>query len=838
MAKLTPMMQQYRETKNRYPDCLLLFRVGDFYELFFEDAQLAARELSITLTSRDGNKEEGIPMAGVPHHALDTYLARLVRKGFKVAICDQVEDPREAKGLVKRAITRIVTPGTIIEDNLLEAADNNWLAAVANREGQWGLAYCDISTGQFHSSQLSSRERLDAALLALQPGEIIVEKGMSAGWGTAILSPVGSTDMSETDRFIPGDFTEHAAPRQAVAMLIAYLRDKQQQPEHLSPLEWQQLDKFLYLDSVTQRNLELLSALDGSVSPSLLSVLNHTRTSMGGRRMKNLIVTPLTDIHSIENRLDAVEYLLDNYIIRKQAEELLRGFYDLERIVTRIGYGTANGRDMLALGASLNRIPQLQQVLADMPDSFSRHLDPCSQLCSTIEQAIHPNPPNGLREGNLIRPGWSNELDQLRQLAAGGSAWIRSYENDLRSKHSIKSLKVGYNKVFGYYIEVTKSNLELVPDYFVRKQTLVNCERFITPELKEWEDKILSANERMLALEYQLFSDIRTQANNWTRSIQGNARVIAMLDCFLSLAQVAEERNYCRPTLTTRGTLDIKNGRHPVVEVYGDEEFVPNDCLLDNQERQILIITGPNMAGKSTYMRQVALIALMAHMGSFVPADAASIGVLDGIYTRIGASDELAAGRSTFMVEMSELAGILANATSRSLILLDEIGRGTGTDDGISIARSTIEYLHQQKELAAKTLFATHYHQLIGLSETLERVKNVSVLVSEREGEVTFLHKIAEGGSDRSYGIHVARLAGLPEQLVAQAQRYLEEENNSLPAATQLRDSQQHYSELKALLEELARQDPDGMSPRQAWQMLARLHSRASQVKEVLGHED
>ncbi len=838
MAKLTPMMEQYQQTKNRYPDCLLLFRVGDFYELFFEDAQVAARELSITLTSRDGNKEEGIPMAGVPHHALDTYLARLVRKGFKVAICDQVEDPRLAKGLVKREITRIVTPGTIIEDNLLEAAANNWLAAVANREGQWGLAYCDISTGQFHCSQLSSAERLEATLLALNPGEIVVEKGVSIGRDTAILSPVTSTNMSEVDQFLPEDFPGHAAARQAVAMLVAYLQEKQQHPRQLSPLEWQNLDTFLYLDTVTQRNLELLSALDGSRSPSLLAVLDSTRTAMGGRRMKNLIVTPLTDISAINRRLDAVEYLLDNYITRKQAEELLKGFYDLERIVTRIGYQTANGRDMLALGASLGRIPQLKEVLADMPNHVAEGLDGCEELCSTIQQAIHPNPPVGLREGNLIRPGWSGQLDELRDLASGGSAWIRSYEEDLRKKHGIKSLKVGFNKVFGYYIEVTKSNLDLVPDYFVRKQTLVNCERFITPELKEWEDKILSANERMLALEYQLFSDIREQAAGWSRAIQANARIIAMLDCFLALAQVAEEHNYCRPVVTESGKLDIKNGRHPVVEVYGQDEFVPNDCLLDRENRQILIITGPNMAGKSTYMRQVALIALMAHIGSFVPADSAAVGVLDGIYTRIGASDELAAGRSTFMVEMSELAGILANATRNSLILLDEIGRGTGTDDGISIARATIEYIHSHKDLAAKTLFATHYHQLIGLAETLERVANVSVLVSERGGEVTFLHKIAQGGSDRSYGIHVARLAGLPDLLVKEAQRYLEEENNTLPAASQVRDSQPRYSELKDLLEELARQDIDGISPRQAWQVLARFQARAEQVREVLDHED
>lgn len=843
MAKLTPMMKQYKETKGRYPDCLLLFRVGDFYELFFEDAQTAARELSITLTSRDSKKEEGIPMAGVPHHALETYLGRLVKKGYKVAICDQVEDPKLAKGLVRREITRIVTPGTILEDKLLEAAANNWLAAVACAEGQWGLAYCDISTGQFACSQLASRERLESVLTALNPGEVVVGQSasLSFGAGSAVVSTTEPAAAEAVDKLLPESIAQQAAASEAVALIASYLVDKQYDPQKLSPLEGQKLDNFLYLDAVSQRNLELLLSLGGERSPSLLGVLDKTRTAMGGRRLKNLLITPLTDGAAINQRLDCVHYLLGNYIIRRQTEGFLTGFYDLERIVTRISYGTANARDLLALGKSLQRIPPLKELLTDLPGSLTASLDQCDELCALVEEAIHPDPPAGVREGNLIRPGWSEQLDELRELTAGGSAWVRKYEEGLRRKTGIKSLKIGFNKVFGYYIEVTRPNLPLVPKEFRRKQTLVNCERFETPELKAWEEKILTANERMLNLEYQLFCQIRDRISRWTGRVQTTARAIAMLDCYLSLAQVAEENNYCRPVIDHGSGLEIKNGRHPVVEVFGEKDFVPNDCCLDTKERQILIITGPNMAGKSTYMRQVALIALMAHIGSFVPADSAKIGVLDGIFTRIGASDDLAAGRSTFMVEMSELAGILAKASDRSLILLDEIGRGTGTDDGISIARATMEYIHNHSEVAAKTLFATHYHQLIHLAGQLDRVANCSVLVSEKAGEVTFLHKIVEGGSDRSYGIYVARLAGLPGELVRKAHAYLEAGPQSLPETEAVAEAAASYSgepEIAALLAELAELDPDDLSPRQAWQVLSRLQARAIQVREALGNAD
>lgn len=842
MAKLTPMMKQYKETKARYPDCLLLFRVGDFFELFFDDAKVAARELNITLTSRDGNKDEGIPMAGVPHHALETYLGRLIKKGYKVAICDQVEDPRHAKGLVRREITRIVTPGTILADNLLDAAANNWLAAVACADGQWGLAYCDISTGQFACTQLSSRERLESVLLALNPGEVVIEQHSSAKFDiTAVVSSSQPVAGEKVETLLPADFPPWQAARAAVGLIVAYLEDKQYHAGKLTPLEWQQLDKFLYLDAVSQRNLELLAPLGGGKGPSLLGVLDKTRTAMGGRRMKNLITTPLTDAEAINQRLDCIQYFLDNYIIRKQTEGLLTGFYDLERIITRIEYGTANARDLLALGKSLRRVPQLKELLIDMPGSLTASLNHCGELCTLIEQAIHPDPPVGVRDGNLIRPGWSGKLDELREMAAGGSAWVRKYEQQLRDNTGIKSLKVGFNKVFGYYIEVTRANLDLVPAEFKRKQTLVNCERFETPELKGWEDKILTANERMLNLEYQLFCDIRNKVSRWARQIQTTARAIAMLDCYLSLAQVAEENNYCRPDIDNGTGLDIKNGRHPVVEVFGQEEFVPNDCRLDADTRQILIITGPNMAGKSTYMRQVALISLMAHIGSFVPADYAKIGVLDGIFTRIGANDDLASGRSTFMVEMTELAGILAKASNKSLILLDEIGRGTGTDDGISIARATMEYIHNHPQVAAKTLFATHYHQLIHLANQLPRVANCSVLVSERSGKVTFLHKIVEGGSDKSFGIYVARLAGLPQELVNRAQAYLESGEHPTAQAMAVAETAATYSrqpELDALLAELSELDPDDLSPRQAWLELSRLQARAKQIREVLADAD
>lgn len=835
--KLTPMMRQYKETKAKYPDCLLMFRVGDFFELFFDDAVIAARELNIALTSRDKKEgEEGTPMAGVPHHALDAYLGKLVKRGYKIAICDQVEDPQLAKGLVKREVVRVVTPGTIIEDNLLEPTENNWLLALVQDKGEWGLAFIDISTGQFRCSQFSgSREQVESILASLNPRELVSDqKSDSLGFSVnSLLSPISPHQVMGVSASLPADHFLQGKnlAAKAVAIILAYLQERHMAaPKPLEELEWYDPARFMYLDATSQRNLEVLAPLGGSNGPSLLKVVDRTVTAMGSRMLKNILIAPLADAQAIERRLDSVQFFYDNYVLRQKARELLREIYDLERIITKIKYKSANARDMLALAHSLELIPALHELVADIPGG-TQHLGDYSPLCTLITKAIQAEPPVTLREGNIIRPGYSQELDEIRQLAASGSDWIRKYEGRLREETGIKSLKIGFNKVFGYYIEVTRTHLDLVPSWFIRKQTLVNCERYETRELKEWEDKILSAQERKQNLEYQLFCALRDEVATWSSRIQATARSLAALDCWQGLADTAAEYNYCRPIIDDSTVLDIRDGRHPVVEQFGSVQFVANDCLLDTHQRQIMIITGPNMAGKSTYMRQVALIALLAQAGSFVPAAYARIGVLDAIFTRIGASDELASGRSTFMVEMAELARILAKATPRSLILLDEIGRGTGTADGISIARATLEYLHNKPALTAKTLFATHYHQLTILEQELNRVINCSIQVSEKEGEVTFLYKIVPGGSDRSYGIHVAKLAGLPEELVAKAKRYVAQEFGGLAMEVPVAATREQIpAQVESILRLLQSLNLDDISPRQAWTELDRLVRLAAEV--------
>lgn len=833
--KLTPMMQQYKETKEKYPDCLLMFRVGDFFELFFEDAVIASRELNIALTSRDKKEgEEGTPMAGVPHHALDAYLGKLVKGGYKIAICDQVEDPQLAKGLVKREVVRVVTPGTIIEDNLLEPTENNWLLALVQNNGEWGLAFTDISTGQFQCSQFrGSREQVESILSSLNPREIISDqKPDSLGFTpNSMIAAISPQQVMEVRASLQGQILQGKnLAAKAVAIILAYLKERHMAaPEQLGDLEWYDPGSFLYLDATSQRNLEVLAPLGGSNGPSLLKVVDRTVTAMGSRMLKNILIAPLADPQAIERRLDSVQFFFDNYVLRKKARELLRDIYDLERIITKINYKSANARDLLALAHSLELVPAVQELVAEIPGG-PQHLGDYSQLCALITKAIQPEPPITLREGNIIRQGYSQELDEIRQLAASGSDWIRKYEGRLREETGIKSLKLGFNKVFGYYIEVTRTHLNLVPPWFSRKQTLVNCERYETRELKEWEGKILSARERKHNLEYQLFCALRDEVATWGSRIQATARSLAALDCWQGLADTAAEYNYSRPIIDDSCVLDIRDGRHPVVEQFGIMKFVANDCLLDSRERQIMIITGPNMAGKSTYMRQVALIALLAQAGSFVPASYARIGVLDAIFTRIGASDDLASGRSTFMVEMAELARILEKATPKSLILLDEIGRGTGTADGISIARATLEYLHNKPSLAAKTLFATHYHQLTTLEQDLCRLINCSIQVSEKEGEVTFLHKIVPGGSDRSYGIHVAKLAGLPGELVSKAESYVAEESWGPLEVPVAATKEKSVPQVESILKLLQSINLDDTSPRQAWTELDRLIRLAAEV--------
>lgn len=836
--KLTPMMQQYRETKEQYPDCLLMFRVGDFFELFFEDAVVAARELNIALTSRDKKEgEEGTPMAGVPHHALDAYLGKLIKSGYNVAICDQVEDPRQAVGLVKRAVVRVVTPGTVLEDNLLEPTANNWLLAIVGGRGEWGIAFTDISTGEFHCGQFSgNREEIESIITSLNPREIIADVG-SEGLGFPIAARMPVPTAQELAELTGGQLREtlSAKPLAAVAavLVLNYLRERQV-AKPLGQIQWYDPAAFLYLDATSQRNLEVLAPLLGNGNgPSLLKTVDRTITAMGGRMLKSRLITPLAEATAIRHRLDQVEYFFGDYLLRKKCRAILREIYDLERIISKINYKSANARDLLALASSLHLIPALAELVKEIPGGADQ-LGDYSPLCTLINRALQPDPPLSLRDGSLIRLGYSAELDELRGLTTSGSAWIHQYEGKLREETGIKTLKIGFNKVFGYYIEVSRSQIDLAPTWFSRKQTLVNCERYETNELMEWENKILAATDRKVNLEYQLFCALRDQVGEYCSQIQATARSLAAIDCLQALAETAAEHNYCRPIVDDSSILDIRDGRHPVVEQFGGAQFVANDCLLDAESRQIMVITGPNMAGKSTYMRQVALIALLAQAGSFVPASYARIGVLDAIFTRIGASDDLASGRSTFMVEMAELARILSRATSRSLILLDEVGRGTGTADGISIARATLEYLHNKPAIAAKTLFATHYHQLTALAETLARLINCSILVSEKEGEVAFLHKIVPGGSDRSYGIHVAKLAGLPRELVRQAELYLLGES-AAPALPEVAATAEPLLQLDPVVRRLRSLNMDDLSPRQAWLELERLVRQAGE-EEV--HED
>lgn len=838
--KLTPMMQQYRQTKNEYPDCLLMFRVGDFFELFFEDAVVAAKELNIALTSRDKKEgEKGTPMAGVPHHALDVYLGKLVKAGYKVAICDQVEDPQLAKGLVKRAVVRVITPGTIIEENLLEPTENNWLLALTRQGEEWGIAFTDISTAEFFCSQFSgAAEQIAAIVSSLKPREIISNNAVSAqGFPTAILLKdvvyEGLAGLKTGREHIE----TNPLAKTAVAIILTYLQDRHI-PGCPEQLAWYNPSSFMFLDAASQRNLEILASLSDNNGPSLLKVVDKTLTAMGSRKLKSMLIAPLTQAEAISQRLDSVQFFYENYLPRKKCRELLKEIYDLERITGKIMYSSANARDLLALARSLRVTPALALLVTGMPWSGRQQLGDYSELCSLLERAIEPEPPISIQEGNIIRPGYSEELDEIRRLTASGSNWLRDYEKELRDITGIRSLKSGFTKVFGYYIEVTRTHLDAVPDWFIRKQTLVGSERFETKELKEWEEKVLSAQEKRVKLEYQLFCALREEVGQWASRIQDTARALAELDCWQALAEVAATNNYCRPQVDESSVLEIKDGRHPVVEEFSDQPFVANDCFLTTANRQIMIITGPNMAGKSTYMRQVALIALLAQAGSFVPASYARIGVLDAIFTRIGASDDLASGRSTFMVEMAELAGILEKATPKSLVLLDEVGRGTGTVDGISIARATIEYLHNQPSVAAKTLFATHYHQLTTLADQMHKVTNCSVQVSENAGAVVFLHKIAAGGSDRSYGIHVARLAGLPWELVAKAERYLEEESCAAcePEATEVKRKESAFPpSVRILIKRLRELSPDDLSPRAAWSMLERLKKLA---EEVIDRED
>ncbi|GCA65586.1 DNA mismatch repair protein MutS [Mediterraneibacter butyricigenes] len=800
---MTPMMQQYMKTKEEYKDCILFYRLGDFYEMFFEDALTASKELEITLTGKNCGMEERAPMCGVPFHAVDSYLNKLVSRGYKVAICEQVEDPKLAKGIVKREVVRVVTPGTNTDIQALDESRNNYIMCIVYLDDRYGIAIADVSTGDYFVTELSDSTRLKDELFKFMPTEIICNEAfyMSGMDMEDLRERLGITISALDSWYFDDDLCKnkltehfHAANMQALGLedfncgsisagaLLIYLYETQKNSlAHLTHIQVYTTGAYMLLDSSTRRNLELCETLrEKQKRGSLLWVLDKTKTAMGARALRKYIEQPLVDKKEILKRQDAVEELKENAISREELREYLGPVYDLERLITKITYQSANPRDMLAFKNSLAMLPSVRYILEEMQSellqTLYQDLDPLEDLCQLIEHAIAEEPPIAMRDGGIIREGFDSEVDRLKKARTEGKTWLAKLEAEEREKTGIKNLKIKYNKVFGYYLEVTNSFKDKVPDYYTRKQTLANAERYITPELKELEDTILGAEDKLCALEYDLYCQVRDSVGAEVERIQKTAKAVAHLDAIASLALVAERNNYVRPKLNEKGIIDIKNGRHPVVEcMIPNDMFIANDTYLDDKKHRISIITGPNMAGKSTYMRQSALIVLMAQIGSFVPATAANIGLVDRIFTRVGASDDLASGQSTFMVEMTEVANILRNATSKSLLVLDEIGRGTSTFDGLSIAWAVVEYISDPKLLGAKTLFATHYHELTELEGKIDNVNNYCIAVKEKGDDIVFLRKIVAGGADKSYGIQVAKLAGVPDLVIERAKEIVEE---------------------------------------------------------------
>ncbi len=800
---VTPMMQQYLDIKEQYKDCILMFRLGDFYEMFFDDAVVASRELEIALTGRDCGLEERAPMCGVPYHAIDSYIARLVQRGYKVAICEQMEDPALAKGIVKREVIRVVTPGTVTDMAMLDEKKNNYLVSIYAKKHMYGFAAVDVSTGYFATTRITWGNTLGKLLDEIAkyaPAEIITNRaffdskeaaGQLTGRFSAYISQLD--DACYEDGFcidlLRSHFGSTILPDEeaelcvnASGALLYYLEQTQKSSlGHIQQITPYKLEEYMILDMTARRNLELTETMrERSRKGSLLWVLDRTMTSMGARALRRWVEQPLINIGDINERLEAVEELKDKFMVRMELRELFRKVYDIERLISRIVLGNANCRDMIALKNSLGQIPYIKKMLDNCGSALisknNAHMDELSDIYELIESSIVDDPPISVKEGGIIKSGFDEEVDRLRDAATNGKEWILSLEAREREKTGIKNLRIGYTKVFGYYIEVTKSNLHMVPQDYIRKQTLVNCERYVTQELKEMEETVLGAESRVVDLEYQIFVEIRQRVATQTTRIKQTAQCIAELDAICSLAEVADRENHCKPVMTNDGMIKIENGRHPVVEkTLETGSFVPNDTLLDMDENRLAVITGPNMAGKSTYMRQVALIVLMAQIGSFVPADSAVIGIADRIFTRVGASDDLAAGQSTFMVEMSEVAYILENATPKSLLVLDEIGRGTSTFDGLSIAWSVIEYISDSEKVGSRTLFATHYHELTELEGKLPGIKNYCIAVREEGDDIIFLRKIIRGGADGSYGIQVAKLAGLPQSVTERAKELLKE---------------------------------------------------------------
>ena len=802
-SKMTPMMQQYLQTKEEYPDCILFYRLGDFYVMFFDDAITASKELEITLTGKNCGLEERAPMCGVPYHAVDSYLNRLVSKGYKVAICEQMEDPKLAKGIVKRDVIRIVTPGTNLDMQALDETKNNYIMSIVYIADRFGLSVADVTTGEYMVTEIESSGKMMDELTKFMPSEIICNEAfyMSGMNLDDLKNRLGITIYSLDawyfdDALCRKTLMEHFQVKSlqglgledydcgmiAAGALLKYLEETQKNSlSHLSRLTTYTTGNYMVLDSSTRRNLELVETLrEKQKRGSLLWVLDKTKTAMGARTLRKYVEQPLIDKASIKKRQDAIEELKNNAICREEIREYLGPVYDLERLVGKITYQSANPRDLIAFQSSLSMLPPIKCILEDMQSELLKEIygemDTLEELCTLVKEAIMEDPPLAMKEGGIIREGYNEEVDRLRRAKSDGKGWLAELEAKEREKTGIKNLRIRYNKVFGYYLEVTNSFKNLVPDYYVRKQTLANAERYIIPELKELEDTILGAEDRLCALEYELYCEVRNKIAGEILRIQTTAKAIAKLDVIASLALVAERNNYVRPKINEKGVIDIKDGRHPVVEkMIPNDMFICNDTYLDDKKNRISIITGPNMAGKSTYMRQTALIVLMAQIGSFVPASSANIGLVDRIFTRVGASDDLASGQSTFMVEMNEVANILRNATSKSLLILDEIGRGTSTFDGLSIAWAVVEHISNSKLLGAKTLFATHYHELTELEGKIDNVNNYCIAVKEKGDDIVFLRKIVKGGADKSYGIQVAKLAGVPDSVINRAKEIVEE---------------------------------------------------------------
>ena len=805
MAEYSPMMQKYLETKEKYKDCILFYRLGDFYEMFFDDAITVSRELEITLTGKDCGQAERAPMAGVPHHAAENYAAKLIAKGYKVAICEQLSDPKTTKGIVERGVIRVLTPGTLVESNMLEERKNNFIMSIYKSGIFFGISVCDISTGEFYSSEIKETNNFEMLLdeiARFSPAEIIVNSFMydcteeikkvkerldiyitrfsDEYFKEDIQNLKGKYNFTNINQEQLENVEKHTLAIASINALVEYLNQTQMTSlEHINTIKIYNISKYMSLDINTRRNLEITEKLrDKTKKGTLLWVLDKTATSMGGRMLRRWLSDPLKDVSEIHKRLDAVKELKDDMILRGEIIENLKKVYDIERLAGKMAYGNSNARDMISLKSSLAKMPEVKKALSTCNSLYLKelyeNLDELQDIHQLIEKAIVDDPPITIKDGGIIKLGYDEEIDKVKTATTEGKNWLINLEKEEKEKTGIKNLKIGFNKVFGYYIEVTKSFVLQVPDRYVRKQTLTNGERYITDELKKLEEQILGAEEKAVALEYNAFVEIRETIAKNIKRLQKTAEAVSTLDVLSSFAQVAEDMNYCMPKVDNSGCIDIKEGRHPVIEkMLPAGSFVGNDTYLNRESDRLSIITGPNMAGKSTYMRQVALIALMAQVGSFVPAQEAHIGVVDKIFTRVGASDDLSMGQSTFMVEMMEVAQILKESTQNSLVILDEIGRGTSTYDGLSIAWAVAEFIEDKEKCGAKTLFATHYHELVNLEDKLEGVKNYHIAVKEKGEDVIFLRKIVRGGTDESYGIHVAKLAGVPKAVTSRANEIL-----------------------------------------------------------------